>query len=98
MSLVLPEVQVDLRQTATGNPLVEELMILVKRGFLDLVDYISVLADNLCQGRLPDLGQLRLGEPDGGVRGLVPEPVTLLRLLELDPDHASKCWTDQCAL
>ena len=96
--LILPQVQVDLRQTPAGNPLIEELVILVKCGLLDLVDHIRVLADNLGQGGLPDLSQLGLSEPHRRVRGLVPEPVALLRFLELDPKHAGKGWTDQGAL
>lgn len=72
--LVLPQLQVDLREAAARDALVEELVVLVEGGLLDLVDHVRVLADDLGEGRLPDLRQLRLGEPHRGVRGLVPEP------------------------
>ena len=74
MRLVLPQLEVDLREAAARDALVEELMVLVEGGLLDLVDHVRVLADDLGQGRLPDLCQLGLGEPHRGVRGLVPKP------------------------
>ena len=74
MRLVLPQLEVDLREAAARDALVEELMVLVEGGLLDLVDHVRVLADDLGQGRLPDLCQLGLGEPHRRVRGLVPEP------------------------
>ena len=98
VSLVLPQVEVDLRQTAARHALIEELVILIKRRLLDLVHHVSVLTHNLGQGRLPDLSQLGLGEPDRGVRGLVPEPVALLCLLKLYSDDAGEGWTHQSTL
>ena len=74
MRLVLPQLEVDLREAAARDALVEELVVLVEGGLLDLVDHVRVLADDLGQGRLPDLCQLGLGEPHRRVRGLVPEP------------------------
>ena len=98
MSLVLPQVEIDLRQTATGHTFIQELMILVKGRLLDLVDHVSILTDNLGQGGLPDLSQLGLCEPDCSIAGLVPEPVALLGFLELDADDTGEGWTNQSTL
>ena len=74
VGLLLPEVEVDVRNVAARNPLVEKLVRLVEQALLYLVNNVAVLANDFGQRDLPDLGQLGLGEPDRGVGILVPEP------------------------
>ena len=64
VSLVLPQPEVDLREAAAGNSLVEELVVLIEGGLLDLVHHVRILADNLGQRHFPQLSQLALSEAD----------------------------------
>ena len=52
----------------------------------------------LGQRDLADLSQLRLSEPDERVAGLVPEPVALAQVPELDADHAGEGGADEAAV
>ena len=65
-------------------------MVLVEDRLLDLVHNVTVLADDLGQGDLPDFSQLCFREPDRRLRILVPKPVALLDLLKLDSNNAGE--------
>ena len=73
-------------------------MWLVEDGPLYVAHDVAVLADDLGQRDLPDLRELRLAELGGGVVALVPEPVALLQLLELDADDAGEGGSHQGTL
>ena len=70
-------------------------MWLVKYGFLDISDDITVFTDNLGQRDLPDFRQLGFTEPGRSIIGLVPEAITFLQLLKLDTDYASEGGANQ---
>jgi hypothetical protein len=63
---------------------------LVKDRALNVSDDVAVLTNDLGQGDLPDLGQLLNAEPRGRLVVLVPEPVALFDLLELNADDTGE--------
>ena len=65
---------------------------------MNVSDDVAVDTDNSGQGELPYLRQLSLGEPDGSVGALVPEPIALFQLLELDAYDASKRRANESTL
>jgi hypothetical protein len=82
---LLPQVQVDRRQCAAGHAGVEERVRHVEQAALDGDHVVAVVADHLCQRRLADVVQLRLRETRQRVVSLVPKPVALPQISELDP-------------
>ena len=94
----LPQIEVDGGQCAAGNTWVEERVGNVEQRSLDVGHGVAVVAHRLGQGHLPDLVQLRLGEPDQWVSSLVPEPVTLPQVPELNANDAGKCWSNQSSV
>ena len=95
---LLPQVQVDGRQGGAGDPGVQEGVGHVEESSLDVGDGVAVVAHHLGQTDLPDLVQLGLGEPDEGVASLVPEPVALPQVPELNADDAGEGWPHQAAV
>lgn len=95
---LLPQVEVDLRKGGARHPGVEEGVGDVKQRPLDVGDRVAVVAHCLGQRDLPDLVKLGLGEPDERVAALVPEPVALPEVPELDPDDAGEGRAHQAAV
>ena len=56
---------------------------------------IAIVASDFRKADFSDLVELGLGEPDERVASLVPEPVALPEVPELDADDAGKCWPHQ---
>lgn len=92
---LLPQVEVDGGKRRAGDPGVEEGVGHVEHGSLDVRDLVAVVAGDLGEGSLPDLVELRLGEAEEGVAALVPEPVALPQVPELDADDAGEGGTHQ---
>ena len=95
---LLPQVEVDLGQRAAGHARVEEGVGHVEERALDVGDGVAVVAHRLAQAHFADLVELGLGEPDEGVAALVPEPVALPQVAELDADDAGEGWAHQPAV
>ena len=95
---LLPQVQVDGGQRTAGDAGVEEGIRHVEESSLDVCHGVAVVTHHLGQGDLPDLVQLSLGEPDERVASLVPEPVTLPQVAELDADDAGEGGAHQPAV
>lgn len=51
---------------------------------------VQVVTDDLRQSGFPDLLKLRFREPNDAVVSLIPEPVTLPQLTELQANDAGK--------
>ena len=56
---------------------------------------IAIVTSDFRKADFSDLVELGLGEPDERVASLVPEPVALPEVPELDADDAGECWTNQ---
>ena len=95
---LLPQVEVDLGQRAAGHARVEEGVGHVEERALDVGDGVAVVAHCLAQAHFADLVELGLGEPDERVAALVPEPVALPQVPELDPDNAGEGWAHQATV
>ena len=87
---LLPQVQVDGGQGTAGDPRVQERVRNVEESSLDVGDCVAVVTHHLGQADLPDLVQLGLCEPDQRVASLVPEPVALPQVPELDANDAGE--------
>ena len=61
-------------------------------------DPVAVVAGYLRQGYLSDLVELCFSESNEGIATLVPEPVTLSQVSELNPDDAGKRWSNQATM
>ena len=59
---------------------------------------VAVVADDLGEGHLPDLRELGFGESDQGIAVLVPEPVALPQVPELDADDAREGRTNEATV
>ena len=59
---------------------------------------VAVVAGDLRQRDLSDLVELCLRESYEGIATLVPEPVTLSEVSELDADDTGKCWSHQSTM
>ena len=76
----------------------QKFMWLIKNRSLDVSDHVAIFTNDLRQGDFPDLGKLCLTKLEVGVVVLVPEPVALFELLELNPDDAGESGADESAL
>ena len=76
----------------------QKFMWLIKNRSLDVSDHVAIFTHDLRQGDFPDLGKLCLAKLEVGVVVLVPEPVALFELLELNPDDAGESGADESAL
>ena len=95
---LLPQVQVDGRQSGARHPRVQERVGHVEHRPLDVGHPVTVVTGYLCQGDLSDLVQLRFCESDQGVATLVPEPVAFSQISELDANNTRKCWSNQATV
>lgn len=81
---LLPEVEVDRGDRGARYARVQERIGNVKQRALDVFDVVAVVADHARQARLAYFVELRLGEARERVGALVPEPVALTQVTELD--------------
>eukprot|EP00095_Tigriopus_kingsejongensis_P000321 maker-scaffold292_size219010-snap-gene-1.33 protein:Tk00321 transcript:maker-scaffold292_size219010-snap-gene-1.33-mRNA-1 annotation:"PREDICTED: hypothetical protein LOC100650446" len=95
---LLPQLQVDPRQSIAVHPRVQEWIRDIKVGPLNGGDVITGVANHLGEGDLSDLGQLRVGEANEWIASLVPEPVTFAQISELDPNDAGESGTHQTTM
>ena len=73
-------------------------MGLIEDGLLDVSDDVAVFADDLGERHLADFVELSFAEPRRGGVVLVPVPVALFQLLELDADDAGEGGAHQRTL
>ena len=81
---LLPQVQIDGGEGGAGDTRIQKGVRHVEQPPLDGGHVVAVVADHLGQRHLADVVQLRLREPGERVVPLVPEPVALTQVPELD--------------
>ena len=92
---LLPELQVDSGQGVAVDPGVQERIRDVEESPLDGGQLVAVVANDLGERGLTNLGQLGLGEADERVAALVPKPITFPQVSELDSNDAREGGADQ---